>query len=183
MVTHTDDVILETLATPGRMVLNPRVIELNQDAVTSGRISQRVRSLEEHNFVDRIVDGHYQITDTGIRYLQGGRIVNETETGNTYSGVCNPKSGGCELFKNGNEWSPPKIPMERLSWGDGSSESGQALVIQAILQDITDEEQFDLSFLTSAAHDFHLHTQDEWTISQRPLIAYLRSDHSKISEK
>lgn len=174
MVTHTDDVILETLATPDRMVLSPRAIELNQDALTSGRISQRVGTLEEHNFLDRIVDGYYQITDTGVRYLQGRRIVNEIETGNTYSGVYDPKSDEYELFKNGDKWSPSKISVERLSWGDESSESGRAMVVQAILRDVTDEDEFDLSFLITTARRFQLHTQNEWTIDQALLIGHLQ---------
>lgn len=174
MVADVDDTILEELATPDRKALSPKALEVNHNQISRKRASQRLRELSDRGIVEREADGYYRITKSGIRYLIGDRIINEVEIGNAYSGVYDPKSDEYKIFKNGDEWSPSKISAERLAWGDGSSESGQALVVQAILRDVTDEDEFDLSFLITTARRFQLHTQNEWMIDQALLIGHLQ---------
>ncbi|WP_211611337.1 ArsR/SmtB family transcription factor [Halorientalis persicus] len=172
MVHETDDEILEML---GRgLSITPRVIELNGDFVTAGRVSQRLGVLLDHGLVTRVEDGYYRITDLGRQYLRGKRIVNETETGNTYAGAYGSGTNEYLLYKNGEEWSPPDTSSGRLSWGDQGGNSGPPMVIRAILRDVTDEEEFDLTFLQAAARQFQLYSRREWTISQTLLIAYLK---------
>lgn len=172
MVHETDDEILEML---GRgLSISPRVIDLNSDFVTAGRVSQRLGVLLDHGLVTRVADGYYRITDLGRQYLRGKRIVNETETGNTYAGTYGSGTNEYLLSKNGEAWSPPDTSSGRLSWGDQGGDAGPPMVIRAILRDVTDEEEFDLTFLQAAARQFQLYSRREWGISQTLLIAYLK---------
>jgi len=64
-----DDRILEALATSG-LVLSPSVIAFNIDKSRS-EVNRRLSVLVEHNLVERVKRGYYEITNLGERYLAG----------------------------------------------------------------------------------------------------------------
>jgi DNA-binding IclR family transcriptional regulator len=64
-----DDRILEALATSG-LVLSPSVIAFNIDKSRS-EVNRRLSVLVEHDLVERVKRGYYEITNLGERYLAG----------------------------------------------------------------------------------------------------------------
>jgi len=64
-----DDRILEALATSG-LVLSPSVIAFNIDKSRS-EVNRRLSALVEHDLVERVKRGYYEITNLGERYLAG----------------------------------------------------------------------------------------------------------------
>jgi DNA-binding PadR family transcriptional regulator len=180
MIPDTDDSILEIIDTPRSHPFAARNIEIYSDhhseiGLSGARISQRLVALAEHDVVEEVENGYYRITERGRRYLQGERLVNLTETGNTYRGEYGSGPNEYVLYKNGEEWEPENVSLHQVSWGSEGGDTGPAMVIEAILQDVTDEEGFAPGFLQNVARRFGLFDESSWVIEQEDVIEYLKN--------
>lgn len=76
-MTQADDRILETLE-DGGLILSPRVLAANID-YSRHYVSSRLAELRDAEFVERVDDGLYRITDRGRSYLTGDLDAEDLE--------------------------------------------------------------------------------------------------------
>nr|WP_245800681.1 transcriptional regulator [Natrinema saccharevitans] len=72
-----DDRILETLESSG-LILSPAVIALNIDK-SRDEVNRRLSVLVDHELVQRVKRGYYEITDLGEQYLEGELDASELD--------------------------------------------------------------------------------------------------------
>lgn len=76
-MTPMDDHILQTLESSA-LVLTPSIIAFNIDRSREA-VSRRLNELSDHDFVERVGHGKYEITTVGEQYLDGELPVREGE--------------------------------------------------------------------------------------------------------
>ncbi|WP_455448159.1 transcriptional regulator [Natrinema thermotolerans] len=72
-----DDRILETLESSG-LILSPAVIALNIDK-SRDEVNRRLSVLVDHELVQRVKRGYYEITNLGEQYLEGELDASELD--------------------------------------------------------------------------------------------------------
>jgi predicted transcriptional regulator len=68
-MTPMDDLLLEALESSD-MVLSPSIISFNLD-LSREAVNRRLQTLADHDLVEKIERGKYEITDEGREYLSG----------------------------------------------------------------------------------------------------------------